>query len=208
VSGKHLVRPWLGARGQAVTYELANSLGLKVPVGVLINDIYPHGPADRAGVRVGDVIRDVDGHEVDDPEGLRFRIATRRLGESIRLDVIRDGRTLTLTFPIEQPPEQPPRDATEISSASPLQGATIANLSPALDDELGLDLMTRGVVVTKVRRGSAAQRYGFQPGDIIQGLDGTKVGSVAQFQRGLGGANGWRMTIRRGDQTLAFSVGR
>ena len=207
--GKRLVRPWLGATGQAVTSDLASSLGLKAPVGVLINDIYPKGPSARAGVQLGDVIRAIDGREVDDLEALRFRIATRRLGESVSLDVIRNGKTLSLTFPIEQPPELPPRDTTEISSATPLQGATVANLSPALADEMGLDLMAHGLVVTEVRRGSAAQRYGFKPGDIVQDLNGTKIGTVAEFQRNLDqSANRWRMTIRRGDETLAFSVGR
>ncbi|MDA0240497.1 MAG: trypsin-like peptidase domain-containing protein, partial [Proteobacteria bacterium] len=77
LTGGQLVRPWLGGAGQAVTSDIANSIGLDRPVGVLINSLYPNGPATRAGLAIGDVVLAVNDREVNDPEALRFRIASR-----------------------------------------------------------------------------------------------------------------------------------
>jgi serine protease Do len=207
--GGKLVRPWLGVAGQPVTSELAHTLGLKVPVGVLITEVYPGGPAERAGVRPGDVVRAVNGREINDFDAFKYRIATHRLGDSVALDIVRRGRPLAVNFPVEAPPEVPPRAVTELGGNHPLQGATVANLSPALADELSLDFKARGAVVLEVRRGTPAQRFGFQSGDIIQDINSTKVGSVAELQRVLGQpASRWRMSIQRGGKTLALQVSR
>jgi serine protease Do len=207
--GGKIVRPWLGASGQPVTNELAQNLGLKAPVGVLVNEVYPGGPAERAGVRVGDVVRAVNGRDVTDLDALRYRIATHRLGESVRMDLMRRGQGVAVNFPVEAPPEIPPRATTELGGNHPLQGATIANLSPALADELSLDFKARGPVVIEVRRGSAAQRFGFQKGDIILDINGIKVPGVAELQRVVAQqASRWRMSIERGGKTLALQVSR
>src|SRR3546814_7785917 len=91
LAGKGIKRPWFGAQGETVTFELARSLGLDRPGGVLINAVYRGGPADRAGLKAGDVVLTVDGREVNDPRALKFRISMRRLGETVKLDVIREG---------------------------------------------------------------------------------------------------------------------
>ena len=92
LAGKGIKRPWFGASGEAVTNEIALGLGMTRPAGVLIAEVYPGGPADRAGLRSGDVVLAIDGREVSDPEALKFRIATRKLGETATLDVLRRGR--------------------------------------------------------------------------------------------------------------------
>ena len=91
-----IVRPWLGTSGQAVTAEIAQSLGLERPTGVLINEVYPAGPAERGGLKVGDVVRAVDGRTVDDPPGLVFRIGTRPVGGSVTLSLLRGGETIVM----------------------------------------------------------------------------------------------------------------
>ena len=79
-AGGRFVRAWLGASGQEVTADMAQALGLERPGGVIVNGIYPGGPADAAGLRIGDVVTAVEGREVADPKALQFRIATRPHG--------------------------------------------------------------------------------------------------------------------------------
>jgi Do/DeqQ family serine protease len=202
VGGGHtLVRPWLGAKTEAVTGEMARSLGLAAPQGALVTTLYPGGPAARAGLRVGDIVTAVDGGAVNDPAGLNFRIATKRSGESVRLDVLRDGRTQTLTARAEAPPSNPAPDERTLSGNQPLTGVTVVNLSPAVADELGLDPFAagRGVLLRDIPADSFAARQGFRPGDLIRGVNGREVGSTRELQQVLSaGSRGvWAVTIER-----------
>ena len=208
-SSGRLVRPWLGGSGQAVTADISNSLGLPRPAGVLINDVHPKGPAARAGVRVGDVVLKVNGREVNDTDGLRFRIATARIGETVNLGIWRRGRAQRVRLPVEAPPEIPRKEKTELSGAHPLQGATIANMSPALADKLGLDLMQKGVVVMEIRRGSAAHRLNFKPGDLVREINGNAATSVDRLKSILSRqVTRWRVAIQRGEKTFSVVINR
>ena len=207
--GGRMIRPWLGMAGQPVTGEIAQQLGLRFPVGVLVESVYSGGPADRAGVRPGDVVRAVNGRDVTDIDALRYRVATHRIGDSIALEVVRKGQAQNVNFPVEVPPENPPRNATELSGGHPLEGATVGNMSPAVAEELGLDLSSRGVAVLQIRRGSAAQRFGFRPGDIVNDVNGAQIADLAQLQRTMmQSPQRWRFTILRGGKKLALQVNR
>ena len=127
-SGGEIKRPWLGAAGQLVTAELAETLGFDRPGGVLVTQIFPDGPADRAGLEVGDVIMGLDGKPVDDPQGLIYRVAIRPVGETAVLNVVRAGQSLDLPIDLAIAPEVPPRDITDIGGRNPLTGARVANL--------------------------------------------------------------------------------
>ena len=207
--GGKVVRPWLGASGQAVTPEIAEAMKLARPVGVLINRLAKDGPADAAGLKLGDVVTAVQGRAVDDPEGLRFRLATLAVGGSARLTVLRDGTERSVDVPLVAPPETPPRDASEIAGANPLAGAVLANLNPALAAEMGFDETAGGgVVVVRVRPGSIAERLQFAPGDIILSVNGRPSATVADTRRLLDGrAARWRIGLRRGGETLNLEVG-
>jgi len=201
-----LVRPWVGARLQTVTPDLAASLDLERPQGVLVSEIYEDGPADAAGVETGDVITAIDGSSVFDEQGVRFLLATRRLGEDAELTVIRGGETLSLDVEAAAPPEEPRRDERVIESASPMRGLKVANLSPAFAEELGLDPLDSGVIVTDVARGSAADYFGFQPGDILISIGDGAVESTAALERRLQrmeGAQNWPITIERNGRELS-----
>ncbi|NNG05313.1 MAG: DegQ family serine endoprotease [Inquilinus sp.] len=207
-AGGRVTRPWLGAEGQLVTQDIAQSLGLEVPGGVVVSRVDDDGPAARAGLRVGDVILSVNGRPVDTTDALRFRVATRPIGERATLGINRAGRSMELAFDVEPPPEMPPRDVTRLGGRHPLTGATVANLSPALIEEIGYDgSLRRGVIVLGVARNSAAARLRLQPGDVVVRINGTAIADVAALRRLLNrGAEQWSIAIRRGDRTLETTI--
>ena len=202
-----LRRPWLGAELQDVTAEIAEAIGLSHPTGALISDIYPKGPAARAGLRVGDIVTEMDGKEIDDAEGLNYRVATGLIGKTAVLSVMRKGGPVQLRLPLEAPPEVPPRDETLLKGNQPIAGATVVNLSPAVAEDLNFSVMTKGVVITNIADGSPADRLGFRRGDIILLVNDTEVDSVATLRTAVARRhNVWHLAIRRGDQELTLTV--
>ena len=144
--GKAVKRPWLGAKLQAVTPEIAETLGLKLPNGALVANVAPNSPAARAGLKPSDLIVAIEGQTIDDPNAFDYRFATRPLGGSAQIDVQRAGKTVKLTVPLETAPDTN-REEIVLTGRSPFQGAKVANISPAVADELHLDSQTEGVVV-------------------------------------------------------------
>lgn len=208
VSGVEIQRPWLGAAGQLVTAALAESLDLERPGGVVVTDIHPDGPADRAGLKTGDIITGIDGRPVDDPQSLLYRIAIRPVGETAMLDVFRSGESLQLPIELQVAPEIPPRNVTDIGGRNPLTGARIANLSPALAGELGFDAFAynQGVIVLAIARFSPAQQSRVRPGDIVLDVNGSPVERVEDLIRLLNATQQWRITLRRGDKKLTIAA--
>ena len=201
-----VVRPWLGVQAEGVTNEIARSLGMSRPQGVLVTDLYDNGPADRAGVRQGDVITAVAGVEVNDPSGLNFRVGTLRPGESAELTLLREGRPVTLTARVEPPPARPAADETTFTGR-PLAGATVVNLSPALADELGLNPFTaRGVMIKAVSGRGYAAAAGFRPGDRVVGVNGREIGTVDELERALAGDGPWIVVIDRNGRRMTAQL--
>lgn len=206
MAGKGIRRPWFGATGETVTVEIAQGLGLSRPNGVLIGEVYRGGPSDRAGLRAGDVVLAIDGREVNDPQALRFRIATRKLGDTARVDISRRGQRQSLQIALTEAPENPPRDRTQLTGNQPLAGATVANLSPAFAEEIGIDTLERGVIVADIAPGSPAYRLRVRPGDIIVKINNQDVADVRGLQALLRGGSQWTVVLRRGRQLLSFTV--
>ncbi len=202
-----VVRPWLGAGGQTVTGDIAEGLGLDRPNGVLINAVHPGGPADQAGLKVGDVILKIEDQDVIDPKGMQFRIATLQVGSRAKVNIWRDGRIKTLRLPLVAPPEVPARNVQTIAGNVPLAGATIANLSPALAYEMSMPFGQQGVVVMSVNQRSTAARMRLKPRDIIVSVNGQDVEEVEQLMKLLNQDRGsWEIAIRRGGQIITVRV--
>jgi Do/DeqQ family serine protease len=203
--GGGIKRPWFGADGQAVTAEIARSMGLARPEGVLISEVFPGGPAAEAGMAKGDILLSIDGFAIDDPQAMRYRVVTRRPGDLARVRFSRSGTVREVGVRIALPPDSG-RSETTISGRNPMQGARVANITPALADEMQMDLMAKGVVVMAVDNPSSAARFGFQQGDIVRQVNGDRIATVAELDRALANADSWRMIIQRGDQTINFAV--
>ncbi|WP_282606949.1 DegQ family serine endoprotease [Pelagibius sp. Alg239-R121] len=208
-SGGTLVRPWTGITGQTLTADLAMGFGLDRPGGVVVSQLYDGGPADRAGLQPGDVILSVDGVKIEDYESLRFRVATRDLGEAVPIEVWRSKNNLALKLPIEAAPESPPREVVRLRGQHPLSGAQVANLSPALAEELDIPGAWVGVIVTKIARGSPAQRVRMRPGDVLLGVNDRDISQVADIDGALATSKKrWRITFRRGGKVRSINIGR
>jgi Do/DeqQ family serine protease len=206
-TGKPIVRAWLGATGQPITAEIAQAAGLDRPRGVLVKEVTAGSPAAQAGVRVGDVIVAIAGHEVDDPEDLRFRVATLPLDAPAQLTLWRSGKQREASVTLVAPSEDPPRDTQTLDGRHPLAGVTVSNLNPALAEELSLDTAQRGVVINGVRDGSMAQRLGLQKGDVLVSLNTKQLPTVAALRQVVSAAGSpWTLSVRRGTQVLSVTV--
>lgn len=205
--GKAVKRPWLGARLQAVSPEIAETLGLKRPGGALVASVTKGSPAERAGLKLSDLIVSIDGFAIDDPNAFDYRFATRPLGGAAQLEVQRSGKAVKLSIPLETAPDSG-RDELVITSRSPFQGAKIANISPAIADEMRLDPSVEGVVVTDLPDDSTAANVGFQKGDIIVAVNNTRIGKTSDLERVAGQtARLWRIMLVRGGQQIQVTLG-
>jgi len=207
LKGARLQRPWFGAALQPITSDLAESLGLPRPIGALVKTLHAKSPAARGGMQAGDVIVSVYGKEVQDPRAFQYRFASKGLDGSSILGLIRRGQPVQVKVPREPAIEDPPRDSRELSGRQPLSGAKVANLSPAVAEELGIEEQGPGVVVLDVKPNSPAAKFGFRRGDILVGINDEKVRSVAALVTALGSSpSGWRLSFEREGQMYNLAI--
>ncbi|MBC7579155.1 DegQ family serine endoprotease [Tardiphaga sp.] len=205
--GKAVKRPWLGARLQAVTPEIAETIGLKTPSGALVANVTPNSPSAKAGLKLSDLIVAIDGQTVDDPNAFDYRFATRPLGGTAQIDVQRNGKLVKLTIALETAPDTG-RDEIVISNRSPFQGAKVANISPAVADELRLDSSIEGVVVTELSDDATAASVGFQKGDIILAVNDSKIVKTSDLEKATRErARIWRIIVVRAGQQINVTLG-
>ncbi|MGM4922940.1 DegQ family serine endoprotease [Tardiphaga sp. 804_B3_N1_9] len=205
--GKAVKRPWLGARLQNITPEIAETLGLKTPSGALVVNVTANSPAAKAGLKVSDLVTAIDGQTIEDPNAFEYRFATRPLGGTAQLDAQRSGKPVKLTVALEAAPDTG-RDEITLTARSPFQGAKVANISPAVADELRLDSSTEGVVITELTDSATAAGVGFQKGDLIIAVNGTKIGKTSDLDKVTrDGARLWRIVVVRGGQQINVTLG-
>jgi Do/DeqQ family serine protease len=196
-------RPWFGARLQSIAPDIADSMGLERPSGALVASIYDKSPAEEAGLRRGDLILAVDGQDVDTPESFGYRFSLKGVTGQTAVTVLRGTERKTLVVRLTTPSETRPREPVRVKARSPLAGATIVNMSPAVADELQLDISSEGVAVTEIEPNSAAMRVGFQKGDVILAINREPVKTSKDVDRlSKAGGSLWEIVINRGGQVL------
>jgi len=201
-------RPWLGARVQSVTPDIAESVGLDRPTGVLVASLQAKSPADEAGLKRGDVVLTIDGQSVDDPEAFGYRFALKGISGSTGLGILRGTKRQTLSVKLGPAPETRPRDVLKMRGRSPFVGATLVNTSPAVSEEIQVDLPAEGVAVSAVDEGSVANRAGFRKGDVIVAINGTPIESTKDLERiARGGVGLWEVAINRGGEVMTSVFG-
>jgi Do/DeqQ family serine protease len=197
--GQRVVRPWLGARVQTVTQDLARSLGLPRPEGVLVTELYPRAAGERAGLQNGDVILSVAGAEVRDEAGVRYQFATQRPGARVPVEILRNAQRRTLNAAAEAPPGGSP-EARELTGRHPLSGARVVTLTPATAEDAGLDPFATGVFIQALDRGGIAARAGFAPGDIISEVNGRTVRNANDLNTAMSSTTNWVIGMQRNGQ--------
>lgn len=205
--GGKIVRAWSGLQAQPMLPDMTEHLGLPTAGGALIKSVNPIGPASRAGIKVGDVITAIDGRTIQDPEALRFRLATVAIGTPVKISLWRDGKMTDVTMKTEAPPEKPAADTSTLQGRNPLSGATVANISPAIVEEIGDLTQDMGVVIMKTETGNAKQ-LGLTRGDVILSVNGDTIGNVQDLKDVLKTAQTqrWMIQILRGDKVSNLMI--
>ncbi|MCH2096055.1 MAG: trypsin-like peptidase domain-containing protein [Rhodobacteraceae bacterium] len=180
---KRFERPWAGITGQPVDADLSQSLGLRLPGGVVVTALHPDSPFTAAGILVGDVILAVDGQAVQTPAEMIFRMAVRGSGASAQIVRAREGQETLVTVEMIAPPERPARATQVLGGRAVLPGLTVANINPAVVAELGLSLNSAGVVV--IDPGPFGARAGLQAGDVLRAIGRQIIDDPGNVERAL-----------------------
>ncbi len=178
---KSVARPWIGVVCQDITPEIASSLGLSAPRGALVTHVDASSPAEKAGIKVGDLILKAGGREVADAASFDYRIAVAGIGNSVALSVWRDGRESAVNVVAKAEPQLSESDLTLIGGRSPLTGAVVADLNASLADRMRIRGAEQGAVIVDIEPMSPAARVGFQKGDVVLGAQGKDVTTAEQL---------------------------
>jgi serine protease Do len=201
-----VTRGWLGVLIQKVTPEIADSLGLSEAQGALVADVVKDGPAEEAGVKVGDVIVEFNGHSVKDSTELPMLVARTEVGKSAKLKIIRDKASIMLSVTVgELRDEEAVADTGKESGF----GLTVQPLTPEIAESLGIGGDAKGVVVSGVDPGSAADDAGLRRGDVIMEVNREPVKDLASYRKAIKGAGKGKSVlflVRRGENTIFIAV--
>jgi serine protease Do len=200
-----VTRGYLGVLIQKVTPEIAESLGIDKARGALVANVSKDGPAEKAGVKVGDVIVEFDGKEIKESGDLPIVVARTPVDRKVRMKVLRDKKDLQLTVTIGELKDE------EVVASAPEKGElgmTVQKLTPQMAESLGLD-RAEGVVVSAVDPGSAADEAGIRRGDVILEIDRKPIRSLDEYKKAVAGARkgkGVLFLVRRGESTLFLAL--
>ncbi|MBW2616485.1 MAG: DegQ family serine endoprotease [Deltaproteobacteria bacterium] len=192
-----VVRGWLGVMIQNITSALKDKLRLKDEKGALVVDVTADGPAEKAGLKRGDVIVSFDGKKIKETHDLPYIVGTTPVGKKVEVEVIRKGVKKSFTVKLGELKEE--KEPQVLSEARPNLGLTVKEITPELAKNLRLS-ETSGLVVFQVKDNSPAAEAGIRPGDIILEVDQYPVMDIEQFSRKI-------ETYKSGD-TILFLIKR
>jgi serine protease Do len=177
-----VVRGKLGVTIASVNEDVRKLLKLKDRSGALVNTVEAGGPADKAGLKRYDVVTGINGQPVKDNNDLRFKIADVEPGKKVQLNIIRDGKEITLAATTEELDPQEDKAAPE--SASKDIGLSVTRMNPNLARRYGFRT-TEGLLITEVKNFSAAAKAGLEAGDLILEINRAKVDQVSDLDNAL-----------------------
>ena len=175
-----VVRGWLGVLIQTITPELKDKLDLKDEKGALVADVVSGGPAEKAGLKRGDVIISFDGKEIEEMNQLPYVVASTPVGKVVTVELIRKGEKKALKVEVGELKEE--AEAPVVAEAEPNLGLTLKEITPELASQYRLSVTT-GLVVVKVEANSPASEAGVAPGDIILEVDQEPIKDLGEFNK-------------------------
>ncbi|TCQ78255.1 Do/DeqQ family serine protease [Ochrobactrum sp. BH3] len=192
-------RPFIGATFQNITPDVAESLGMDKSFGVLVTAVIKGGPAEEAGLKVGDVVMSVQGVRADNVDVLGYRLSTAGIGNTVTLDIVRNGKESKLPVKLAKEPEAKPQQKQTIKGDNPFEGAVVEELTPSMASKMRLRDGARGVIVTDVIVNSQAARLGLRQRDIIRGINGNPIRTIGDLTTALSNGRGlaWRLEVER-----------
>ncbi|WP_170387749.1 trypsin-like peptidase domain-containing protein [Ruegeria atlantica] len=170
---ERFVSPWAGMAGQHMSADIAESLGLVIPMGVVISDLHPLSPLAEAGLRVGDVVTHVDGDEVNSPAEMKFRMSVAGVGGTSVVTRLRGDENAEVEVALIKAPDHPAAEETTLDEQTVMPGLTISRINPAVIARMGLALSQTGVVV--VDAGRYGGRSGLRVGDVVNSINGAQI---------------------------------
>lgn len=200
-----VTRGWLGVSIQGMTPDLAASLGLDKTSGALVSSVVHDSPADRAGIKAGDVIVGYEGKEINNANDLPFLVAGTPVGKTVSLQVLRGKKVTTLPVTIEKMQEE---EVVASNSEKGDLGLTVEQITPEVAENLGLD-RTRGVVIRAVAPDSLGEEAGLQPGDIIREIDRKPIRDLSDYKKTMASAvqeKSVLFLIQREDNTIFLAL--
>ncbi len=210
-----VTRAWIGVGIQDLTPSLATKFGVQPGTGVLISQVYEGSPAEKAGLKQGDIVLKIDGEKVSNMDELQQAIMYKDAGQAITITLLRDGQEMTLEATLAKRPEEPPTVTSQPQTEKETEeeavekyGIQVKENSNEIAEKLGLQT-AQGVVVIGIEPGSEAAWAGLKSGDVILEVNGQKIQSVKDWNKAvsqLSPANPPVLFIMRGGQTFYLSL--
>jgi serine protease Do len=173
-----VTRGWLGISVQDISEDIAKNLNHKNKKGALVSDVFKDDPADRAGIKVGDIIVEINGKSIKDTHELLLIIASLHLGEKVLIKGLRDGKEISFQIVVAERKDKPEVALTKQSKG--YFGIAAQEITKEIAQRLGIS-RDSGIIVTDVEEGSPADDVGIQPQDIIVQVNKAKVSSLKQY---------------------------
>ena len=200
-----VVRGWIGVSIQPVTKELADSFGLAGEKGALVSEVMPESPAEKGGVKSGDIIVSFDGKEIKEMNDLPRTVAATPSGKSAKVKVVRDGKEESLTLVVEKMKDGEDQSSPETQDKL---GLIVKELTKELAASLQIK-ETKGVVVTDVKPDSLAMSVGIQRGDIVKEVNGVKIAKLEEYEKALASLKKekvLRLLVKHGDSSRFVAI--
>jgi serine protease Do len=187
-------RAWLGVYMQPVTPDIVEGFNLKSSDGALVSDVVPNSPAEKAGLQRGDIIKRIGGAAVKTPDDLSSAVRRQGAGDTVKLEILRNGKTVNVSVRLEELPDQPGSKNTGREGIGYRLGLQVGNTDAQTRNKFDLPAL-QGVVVLSVETASPAERAGLRPGDVIQGVNGVAVRDVRSWETALNATKGKNMVL-------------
>lgn len=187
IEGRKVLYGWLGIQIQDITQDVAEYYGLSDRSGVLVYQVLPNSPAERAGMKDGDIVKAFDGKPITNARQLMEVVGQTKVGRRVPLDILRDGKRLSFNIEVGERPTEVELAEGEVEA---WRGLKVAQLSPQLAERFGLPEETTGVIVTEVEPDSPASDARLQPGDVINEINRMRIESLTDYREAIGKVQG------------------